>query len=256
MGTILQFPSGKAAYDRKKKARLTRQKETMEAIFKQSYDTWALSLFQKWPNGLPLLVLSDERLTDALFAEYSALIYTALNEMDVMCSPERFKEITNSVYTIVSEEHLKTYAQQVERFIETLETLSGEKRVVARILNPIVYEKSPEWTDGDEEYEWMVASDDWTPYGKNNHEFLAFIACGLHLEGVVTVHQKTGMSYQVNNKWVDQERVYGFALYQGFFNKMPSNHVKDIYTSDGLLTEAGVIPKNVIFSECNVVIRE
>lgn len=53
MGTVVRFPSAKAAFSRQKKKRLDKQREILNGIYAQSYDKWAVLLAHHWPHYLP-----------------------------------------------------------------------------------------------------------------------------------------------------------------------------------------------------------
>lgn len=253
MGSVVQFPSGKATFKRTKLKRLDRQREILDGIYAQPYSTWIASFLQHWPYGLPNIAF-DERLTDAVFEEYtlaSLRLMLAKKGVDI---DETSLNVRNQVYSQIAEQMLETYEKPLEILVRSIQDLPGSKIVFARILNPMVYDVPPSLDDPNEEWEWMMASEDWNALNpwNGNIEWLAVVACGIHLEGTVFVHQKTGMSFERDGVWVEQEKVFGFVLFQGHVNALPVDKAKIIYAMDPVTCAPRPIPNHLSFGEAQM----
>ena len=254
MGAVLQFPSGKATFKRTKLKRLERQRQILNQIYAQPYSTWIPSLIEQWPYGLPNIAF-DERLTDAVFEEYTltSLRLMLAKQGGVTLDDTQFHPRAQ-VYTQIAEHMLETYEKPLENLVRSIQDVPGSKTVFARILNPMVYDIPPSLDDLNEEWEWMMASDDWDALNpwNGNIEWLATVACGIHLEGTVFVHQKTGMSFEREGQWVEQEKVFGFVLFQGHVNAISVETAKIIYGMDPVTCAPRAIPNHLSFGEAQM----
>lgn len=251
MGSVLQFPSGKATFKRNKLKRLERQRATLNEILSQPFSTWVPALLQQWPHGLPNLVWFDERMTDAIFEEYTLASVRAIladNGMELQHADHE------DVYSKMANQMIQTYEQPLENLVRSIQDIPGSKTVFARILNPMVYDTPPSLDDDNEEWEWMMASTDWDALNpwNGNLDWLAVVACGIHLEGTVFVHQKTGMSFERDGVWVEQEKVYGFVVFQGHVNSIPVDKAKTIYAMDPVTCAPRAIPNHLSFGQAQV----
>lgn len=255
MGSVLQFPSGKATFKRNKLKRLERQRSILNQIFAQPFNSWVPNLLHHWPYGLPNVAWFDERISEAVFEEYT------MASLRLMLSKEGV-DVNNTqlfdhedVYSKIADQMLQTYEQPLENLVRSIQDIPGPKTVFARILNPMVYDTPPSLEDANEEWEWMMASDDWNALNpwNGNLDWLAVVACGIHLEGTVFVHQKTGMSFERGGNWVEQEKVFGFVLFQGHVNSIPVDKAKTIYAMDPVTCAPRAIPNHLSFGETQMV---
>lgn len=256
MGSVLQFPSGKASFKRNKHKRLERQRALLDEIFNQPYTTWVASLVQHWPNGLPNVAWFDDRMSEAVFEEYTMTsLRRMLAKQGVQVNNEQLFEGHADVYSKIADQMLQTYEHPLENLVRSIQDIPGSKTVFARILNPMVYDTPPSLDDDNEEWEWMMASADWDALNpwNGNLDWLAVVACGIHLEGTVFVHQKTGMSFERDGNWVEQEKVFGFVLFQGHVNSIPVDKAKTIYAMDPVTCAPRVIPNHLSFGEAAIV---
>ena len=255
MGSVVQFPSGKAAFKRNKLKRLERQRAILDEIYAQPYTQWVPLLMKHWPYGLPNLAF-DERLTDTLFEEYTltSLRQMLVTQAGVELSDDEINPRT-TVYNQLVEQMREEYHEPLELLARSIQDIPGSKTVFARILNPMVYDTPPSLDNDNEEWEWMMASTDWDALNpwNGNLDWLAVVACGIHLEGTVFVHQKTGMSFERDGVWVEQEKVYGFVLFQGHVNTIPVDKAKTIYAMDPVTCAPRVIPNHLSFGETQMV---
>lgn len=255
MGSVLQFPSGKATFKRNKLKRLECQRSILNEIFAQPFSSWVAALLHHWPYGLPNVAWYDERISEAMFEEYTmASLRLMLTKEGVDVEGNKLF-VHEDVYSKIADQMLQTYEQPLENLVRSIQDIPGPKTVFARILNPMVYDTPPSLDDDNEEWEWMMASTDWDALNpwNGNLDWLAVVACGMHLEGTVFVHQKTGMSFEREGNWVEQEKVYGFVLFQGHVNSIPVDKAKTIYAMDPVTCAPRAIPNHLSFSEASLV---
>lgn len=252
MGSVLQFPSGKATFKRAKIKRLDRQRSILNEIFAQPFHSWVPALLHHWPYGLPNVAWFDERMSEAVFEEYTmASLRFMLNKQGVEVSDKQLRAGNTDVYSKIANQMLQTYEQPLENLVRSIQDIPGPKTVFARILNPMAYDVPPSLDEQDQEWSWMMSSNDWNALNpwNGNLDWLAAVACGIHLEGTVFVHQKTGMSFEREGNWVEQERVFGFVLFQGHVSSIPVDKAKTIYAMDPVTCAPCSIPSHLTFGE-------
>lgn len=254
MGSVVQFPSGKAAFKRNKLKRLERQRAILDEIYAQPYTQWVPLLMKHWPYGLPNLAF-DERLTDTLFEEYTltSLRQMLVTQAGVELSDDEINPRT-TVYNQLVEQMREEYHEPLELLARSIQDIHGPKTVFARVLNPLVYEQAPPLDDPADEWEWMMASSDWDPIQpwNGNLELLSLLACGLHLEGTVFVHQQTGMAFERDGQWIKQEKVYGFVLHTGSVTPLSAAKAKEVYAMDPDTCAPRSVPNHLSFGEAVV----
>lgn len=67
------------------------------------------------------------------------------------------------------------------------------------------------------------------------------------------IHQATELAFERNGQWVNQEKVYGFAVKEGQCRPIPAATIKQVYGLDLSSGEAKPVPAHLTFCEAVMV---
>lgn len=232
MSNIINLFDKKKLYHINKEKRIKKQKEKLDLVFNSSIEKRVLLLLDFWPNGLPKIALRDERMSESLYNEY--LLTFLKNDMLKSGLSSDFNPEEEVIQELSNERFLQ-YENKLKDFFNLIcENTTGELTILVNTLNPLTYDHLPKnWNEeNDEVYDFLSANCEFKRNYVENYHILSIIACALHLEGEVFIMEKTNLSFEHNNQWINKEKVFGYSIINNGFYPLKDDEVKDLLEFD------------------------
>ena len=259
MSNLLTFHPGKISFDKKKKARISRQKKFLEDLQNVPKDERAERLFDKWPRQLPNYIF-DHAPSDVI-DDYMIIFKRTMALEDLMfdmtvVSDEITEEEQGVIFTEFGQENEEERKQQIEPVLDFLKSLNGVVLTINSVNLPLLVNmKEAEHFNmlGTEDrmvnLPWDVKEQillnqrslfrvDMNEIDENTLAALKGLLASVIVFGG-GVHARAKLPLKVMRKnekgqqeWFHQEKIYGFMEDEGALKPLSTGELRACYCTD------------------------